>query len=689
MPQQQGQSQPIPTNKFYANFFLGNQAQPTWTHPYSLSWSRGTGNARSWGLSVSHIDPEQRSYGDGNPAQYFINPNGIQSVILSAAELGSNTALSTDTLEAFSANLNLHSQSGAPPGITFPLVQGMGFVTGRYKGLQPAIQSSVFFRSVTRVTEFAKQGIIKYRLLLEDGKTWLLYATSENGGDLNLQSISNSLIQAASTFTGSIQVAKNPVGTSAEATFDAAAGVFATGADITGNVNGNVGSYTLAWRKAGLSPEATPLVMFALPHHVQSFDGPTSSAKTTVQLQTTSKGLATAVVRDSWTMVEAELPTGVDFAPKSAAAINTTGTPSLSAAARGTINNVAQGEVSQDMVAQSNLDSMYFSGKALSKFAIIVYTLHDLTDDKGAAQAGLDRLKTAFAVFVENRQKYPLVYETAWKGVVSTGSYVTGDAGQDFGNSYYNDHHFHYGYFIHAAAIIGYLDPGWLTANKDWVNCLLRDAANASPADTYFPFSRSFDWYHGHSWAKGLFESGDGKDEESSSEDGFFAYAVKMWGRTVGDGKIEARGNLMLAILARTLRNYFLMESSNQNQPANFIDNKVTGILFENKADHATYFGVNIEFIQGIHMIPLNPSSGLTRSPNFVREEWARYFDDGRADQIAGGWRGILYANLALIDPATAWNFFAQTPFDAGWIDGGASRAWYLAYAAGLGGGPK
>jgi endoglucanase Acf2 len=38
-----------------------------------------------------------------------------------------------------------------------------------------------------------------------------------------------------------------------------------------------------------------------------------------------------------------------------------------------------------------------------------------------------------------------------------------------------------------------------------------------------------FDWYHGHSFAKGLFESADGKDEESSSEDAFFAYAIKMW----------------------------------------------------------------------------------------------------------------------------------------------------------------
>lgn len=44
---------------------------------------------------------------------------------------------------------------------------------------------------------------------------------------------------------------------------------------------------------------------------------------------------------------------------------------------------------------------------------------------------------------------------------------------------------------------------------------------------------------------------------------------------------------------------YFLMDSTNTVHPKQFIDNKVTGILFENKCDHATYFGLNPEYIQG------------------------------------------------------------------------------------------
>lgn len=161
------------------------------------------------------------------------------------------------------------------------------------------------------------------------------------------------------------------------------------------------------------------------------------------------------------------------------------------------------------------------------------------------------------------------------------------------------------------------------------------------------------------------------------------AYAIKMWGRTIGDSNMEARGNLQLAVTARALQSYFLYESNNTVEPSNFIGNKVSGILFENKIDHTTYFGNNIEYIQGIHMLPLLPSSTLTRTQEFVTEEWDTYFSNGRADAVVGAWKGVLYANLAIIQPTTAWDFFNASSFDVSWLDGGASRTWYMTLAAG------
>ncbi len=161
------------------------------------------------------------------------------------------------------------------------------------------------------------------------------------------------------------------------------------------------------------------------------------------------------------------------------------------------------------------------------------------------------------------------------------------------------------------------------------------------------------------------------------------AYSMKMWGMVSGDANMAARGNLMLSVLKRSLGDYYLYTTDNAVQPANFIANKVAGILFENKVDHTTYFGNNTEYVQGIHMIPLLPFSALCRDSQFVGEEWDTYFSDGRADAVAGGWRGILYGNLATADPRTAYRFFSAPAFDPSNLDGGASLTWYLCYAAG------
>ncbi len=139
----------------------------------------------------------------------------------------------------------------------------------------------------------------------------------------------------------------------------------------------------------------------------------------------------------------------------------------------------------------------------------------------------------------------------------------------------------------------------------------------------------------------------------------------------------------MLSVLTRSLQSYYLYTTTNTIQPAQFIGNKAAGILFENKIDHTTYFGTNIEYIQGIHMLPLLPHTPLARTPAFVREEWETYFGGGRADAVQGGWKGILYGNYATIDPRGAYAFFAQAGFDPSWLDGGASLTWYLCYSAG------
>ncbi|KAF2661699.1 glycoside hydrolase family 81 protein [Lophiostoma macrostomum CBS 122681] len=681
---------PLSTNKFCSNLFLGTQQSSVWAQPYSLNWAKGTGN--TWGMVVNHINQSQLSWAPDT--QFFAAPIGLQPIVLSAAELRSSTSLSVESLTAFSAYANLAPSAGAGPILSLPLVQGMGFATALYNGATPELNSGTAFSSLDYIEQL-NGNIYKYRIALNDTAHWLLYATPVASlGAPPFKLVNSSLIQGPSDYIGMIQVAKNPSNTTGEAIHDSTAGVYAVNATITASVSGNQGSYTLSWAKAGIK-ERKPL-MFALPHQVESFDDTTKAAMTDLSLNTISKGLAKAVIADSITMLETSLPTEIGFGPwvpSSNTADDTSDSglsPALPNFAVSAVNSAGALELGQDFNKQTRLDSMYYSGKGLAKFAGVIYTLQSLSSNTELAAAGLVKLKDAFNVFVNNTQPLPLVYDSVWKGVVSSGTYQLGNTGLDFGNTLYNDHHFHYGYFLYTAAVIGYLDPSWLTqgTNKLWVNTLVRDFANPSTTDPYFPFQRSFDWYNGHSWAKGLFDSGDGKDQESSSEDTFSSYALKMWGRVSGDANMEARGNLQLAVLKRTLRNYFLLSKDNTVQPQRFVDkHRVSGILFENKIDHSTYFGNEAQYVEGIHMIPLNPSTPYTRPASFVQEEWDQYFSGGRADNVTGGWKGILYANLASIDPATSYAFFSQPGFDISMLDGGASLTWYLAYSAVLQGG--
>ena len=110
-------------------------------------------------MTIQQLLDSQKTFGpdaSSNPVEYFINPIGIQPIVLSAVELGSSTVITNTALTAFSANVNLLATADAAPTITFPLVQGMGFVTGIFNGGTPILQSGVLFRSITKAATAPK-----------------------------------------------------------------------------------------------------------------------------------------------------------------------------------------------------------------------------------------------------------------------------------------------------------------------------------------------------------------------------------------------------------------------------------------------------------------------------------------------------------------------------------------------------
>ncbi|KAH3678264.1 hypothetical protein WICPIJ_008866 [Wickerhamomyces pijperi] len=661
------ESKPIGTNKFYGNFLLGTQTLPTWTHPYSIWFSLDSGYE---GLAVEQALASSRVFGpDGTtPPEYFFSPTGIKQLVLGSSDFDSSTTVGLQNVKHMSTDVLVKSSSAGY--ILAPTVQGQGFITAIYYNLIPKITSAVGFTSITGDTS-PRSGINKYKIVLADGRTWLLYITIPSGQSLSVALKDGNTIVTSNSVNGAVfQICADDN----SSVFDQAAGAYPTRANLTGSVSDSTGTYSINYSVAGGSNSGTT-VMYALPHHVDSFTSDMSSQKTSVTMATTTKGVATAYLTNAFNF-SLTVPSFISFAPYSAisgASVN------YSSSVLSSIKTAATSEVQDDVYSDSNVDSMYTSGKILAKYAWILYVTHYVLGDDSLTNILLPKVKASIERFANNTQQVPLSYDQTWKGVLSTA-----DSSGDYGNSYYNDHHFHYGYHIIAAAITCYVDSAlggsWINTVKPWVQDLVRDIATPSDDDTYFPAFRSFDWYNGHSWAKGLFVSGDGKDQESSSEDYNAWYGVRLWAQVIGDTSLEQRSLLQLGIEQHSLNHYYLYADSNTTEPSNFIANKVAGILFENKIDHTTYFGTELQYIQMIHAIPITSFSSFIRSPTFVSEEWSQKLS-AIADSVTDGWKGIMYLNLALTDPTTSYNFFNSSSFSNAYLDNGQSKTWSLTYS--------
>ncbi|CAG8461161.1 9989_t:CDS:2 [Acaulospora morrowiae] len=664
---------PIPTNKFYTNLLVDNAQFPVYPLPYALRFESGVNNGLS-GFSISNVDEENKVFG---PAASYFYSAYTPSITISSKELQNSTKLLLSNPDDFSITARLvsnNSTNPTQPQITLPIVRGMAFVTAQYRKMSPVFESGVGFNVLSSPIKL-NHGVIKYKVTLADGSNWLIYAINDDGiSILRLSKTKLNRIESTSgVFSGIIQIAKVPKGNAAgESVYDKCAGTFATKALLDVQNQGNVGSYTLSWITT--TKTSAPLLHYALPHHITSFKT-SFLQETSLTLTSPSTGQMKAYIGSTWLLVESSL-NQISFLPPNFAS-------KLTPSRINTIKAQAIKDVSLDFKALSNLDTTYFSGKALAKFGLVCLVVNDVLKDKTLGNTCLSKLQIAMKAFISNTQQYPLRYDATWKGIVSSAAFVTKNIQADFGASYYNDHHFHYGYFVYTAAIIRHLNESWGAANAAWVNSLIRDVSNPSKNDPYFPTFRSFDWFAGHSWASGIFASQDGNNEESTSEDYNFFYATKLWAqtspKTVEMSNLGKLMDVILAVESRTVKAYFLLEDENTVQPKAFLPNKVSGILWETKLDHTTFFSQQIEAIQGIQMIPITPIVPYFRTKRFISEEWSRLLSP-ILPFINNSWKSLLYTNHAIVEPNTAYNFFASN--SSVQLDDGLSRTWALFWCA-------
>ncbi|MEO1992058.1 MAG: glycosyl hydrolase, partial [Pirellulales bacterium] len=220
-----------------------------------------------------------------------------------------------------------------------------------------------------------------------------------------------------------------------------------------------------------------------------------------------------------------------------------------------------------------------------------------------------------------------------------------------------NDHHFHYGYFIHAAALVGGFDPVWAQSQRTMIDLLVADVAGTDTAGNMLPRLRNFSPMAGHSWASGHGAFGSGNNHESSSEAMNFATAVILWGEVTQDPGMTGLGQMLYSVEAEAISEYWFNRYGNAF-PADF-PHESLGMVWGDGGSHATWFSAEPEMIKGINLLPFH--GGSLYLSEMARDSAALLAE---ISELGGGvindWPGIILQYEALVDPQRAVERLAQ-----------------------------
>lgn len=666
---------PKATNKFWTNWIIAEGVhEAIFPMPYTLKWGMNTE------LLVSHGVP-RHVYGtpeDTGPSRirYFRTP------IVGEFGLGSSEAVGeygfTVTREGlFGVDIEVRPASAPKRKVVYPIYSGMAYVSGHYFGLTPRITSERSLARVQRVRggvwSFVNNGQVEFRVYVLDMRGRFV----DESFDFDSSGILNKPLQG-----GWVRMA-HVLGASDVAVLDDHARAILSGCSLQVLEGGIVQYDFLNDGDAGV-----PVLHWAYAHHLSLLrsQGPecTRLAHGLTPSRTPSKGLMHGVVGHAWTLVvDLEQVASLGYLPE--------GEPHGDRAAflRQEVEKTLE-YFSKTANWQATMfkKSFYWSGKGFQKVSSVCLlaekflgTGHPQT--QACAHILLDGFRCLYdRTSANNCVGAPLAsYDSEWGGIVSREGYHEG-CQADYGNACYNDHHYHYGYWVVSAATLVKLMPSQRDNHRfvGFVNALIRDTTNPSTDDRHFPQFRSFDWFDLHSWSRGVLASADGKDEESTSEELNLMYGIQLWGAAIGDGRLRSLGSTMLAFCTVTIREFFLLRRGNPHHHPDFTKNHVTGVFFQNKVDYATWFGWNEAYIHGIQMLPVTPALSLTRTADYTREVWEDVL--GKLPvKLDCPWTSlVLTAGLAPLDPDRAYGLLQQ--MDPGHMDDGLTRVWALYWAA-------
>lgn len=286
-----------------------------------------------------------------------------------------------------------------------------------------------------------------------------------------------------------------------------------------------------------------------------------------------------------------------------------------------------------------------------------------IADEMGNSQSR-DKIVATIKERLEDWLKYETgevaflyYYNDTWSSLIG---YPAGH-GQD-GNL--NDHHFHWGYFIHAAAFVEQFVPGWSDDWGDMINLLIRDAASADRDDDQFPFLRNFSPYAGHSWANGFATFPFGNDQESTSESMQFASSLIHWGSITENDEIRDLG-IYIYTTEQTACEEYWFDINRRTFKAGY-GYQLASRIWGNGYDNQTFWTSDIAAAYGIEMYPIHGGSlYLAHNQEYMQSLWDEIsVNTGILSNEANDnlWHDIYWQYLSFLDPQAAIDLYDSYP---------------------------
>jgi endo-1,3(4)-beta-glucanase len=559
---------PYPTGAFWTNLVIKNGDGAVGVYPYGVK-------TVEVGVQVSYGSSRRQ-----------VSSNAITDIFSVDWQISASQGYISRAVESYdniSVTMSYKTQNNGKYKAI--LVKGSPFVTVVYDNATPLLSSPAM--RITAVDSKLVNGGTgtQYLVTLGNFQKWLVYCSESV-----ILSWKDNSLAAPTPIKGFIRIAVLP-NQNVDGAFNSLLTYvqrYPTGGIVTCSYpNTGTAVVTIQYNTVGTGS----LLMLALPHHIPLLPPSLVNSDESKAVQSNYlpiwciKGKMKAIVSDNWKLTYNVVSPGWNYP-----LTNQLSTPQLDGIAKYLLEEVKQ--------FQPAANDVYSFGKQLGRMTRLAL----IADNLGIAdvrQQAIFYLETSLIPWIQGMNVDNLLYDKIYGGLVTQQS--TNDAFSNFGLGWYSDHHFQFGYFVHAVAALVKLDYNFYEANKAGLDCFIRDIANPDPTDLDFPIVRHKDFFDGHSWASGLFQQANGKGQESSSEAVNAYYGVYLYSTALGYNDLMKFSQLLMTMEIQSVQYYWHI-ANDDIYDIPFSSNRMIGNVGALDVTASTWFGNQVEYVHGINM---------------------------------------------------------------------------------------